>query len=420
MLLYLISKDKNMWGGKVYQNILEKINENQILDYLSELIEIQSPQNDIGKVKDFVRRVAGHVKSVGFDEVKIDGMGNLIARIKGSAKHRSLMYFAYAGTFPAGDMNDPFTAKMLDGVQFGVPGKVIRGRGVVEQKSILAAMYMAAKAVMDSKIKLKGDFILAVSTAGETGNHEAAIYMVEKDGLHADMGIVGMYTNNEVCLGARGRVDLEVTVSGRSVHSSTPELGINALEKMARIVEASKKLTMPVHVRLGSAALTAVGIECLPKSHATIPDTCIAIFDRRLLPNETPEKARMELSALVERLKQTDPELDAEVKIQSFKSETLDFKIVEMLQLPFDVNPDLPIVKSLCKAITTVTGKNSEKTYVRYICDGGYLNSVGIESAVFGPGDPKFAHTSNDVVPIDKVTEATKALAFTMVDLLSQ
>ena len=157
---------------------------------------------------------------------RTDGMGNLLWQLDGAAADpaEGLLFVGYAMTYPASTMPEPFSGKVVPGEPYGLEGPCVWGRGGCEQKAALAAMLAAAGAVRRSDRELARPLSLAVSTAGETGRHDAARHMLEHDGLAARYGIVGLGTTNRVCLGNKGRIDVDVVVRGKSCHSSTPPI----------------------------------------------------------------------------------------------------------------------------------------------------------------------------------------------------
>ena len=98
-----------------------------------------------------------------------DKMGNLIIELGPADTDRSLLVMGYAMTHPANRMTTPFAGELIEHAD----GAFVRGRGVSEQKGSLAAALAAVKAAQH--LSLRGRLVFAVSTAGETGRHDAAI-----------------------------------------------------------------------------------------------------------------------------------------------------------------------------------------------------------------------------------------------------
>ena len=99
-----------------------------------------------------------------------DQMGNLLVELGPERADKSLMLMAYAMTHPANRMPNPFAGELID----DATGASVRGRGVSEQKGSLAAALAAVKTAAD-RLALQGRLVFTVSTAGQTGRHDAAI-----------------------------------------------------------------------------------------------------------------------------------------------------------------------------------------------------------------------------------------------------
>ena len=133
---------------------------------------------------------------------------------------------------------------------------------------------------------------LAVSLAGETGRHDAAKFILENNRITAKAGVVGLGTANRICLGNKGRIDVEITVRGKSAHSSMPWDGINAVDGARKVLERLDRLALGnEHAGLGKATLTVTQIKSAPDISHTVPDTCRITLDRRLLPGDDPDAA---------------------------------------------------------------------------------------------------------------------------------
>jgi acetylornithine deacetylase/succinyl-diaminopimelate desuccinylase-like protein len=146
-----------------------------------------------------------------------DEMGNVLIELGPERADPSLMLIAYAMTHPANRMRNPFDGELIEDPM----GIHIRGRGVSEQKGSLAAALAAVKTAAD-RLSLRGRLVFAVSTAGETGRHDAAISIRRALGYCPQLVVIAIGTNGRVALANKGRIDVAVTVRGKSAHSSMP------------------------------------------------------------------------------------------------------------------------------------------------------------------------------------------------------
>ena len=148
---------------------------------------------------------------------KIDDYGNLICEAGPDNADMPILLLAYAMTHPGNRMVDPFKGEVVETAN----GPAVRGRGVSEQKSALAASLAAFIDVATSG-KLKKRVAWALLTAGETGRHDAIAVAMKNLSRRPKFGILGVGTNTRIALGNRGRLDVQVHIQGKSSHSSTP------------------------------------------------------------------------------------------------------------------------------------------------------------------------------------------------------
>ena len=398
-----------MDARQAYRLAHENVADAEVDALFTELLRVPSVHTELMEadpaVRDFVARVAApRLEALTGMAPRTDGMGNLLWRLDGDpeAAAEGLLFMGYAMTFPAGSMQDPFSGKVVPGEPYGLRGPCVWGRGGCEQKAALAAMMAAAAAVRRSGRRLARPLVLAVSVAGETGRHLAARHMVEEEGLAARHGIVGLGTGNRVCLGNKGRIDVEVEVRGKSCHSSTPWAGVNAVDGARAVLERLDGLVDGIeHPALGKATLVATRIESGPDILHTIQDRCRLTLDRRLLPGEDPGEA---LGAISRAL--TD--------MQPWRAEAAQGDFMYPAEVPAD-----SAVAAALGAAREMAGETGPPIYFPAALDAGYLNEKGIETVMFGPGDLAFAHTDSEVASLEQLRRAARVYAAAALRMLA-
>jgi acetylornithine deacetylase len=207
-----------------------------IVGWTRAFVRHPSPQTECfehePQVQSFIsEQVVPVVQSLGLPWRR-DPMGNLLVELGPERADKSLMLMAYAMTHPANRMPNPYAGELIE----DAVGAHVRGRGVSEQKGSLAAALAAVKTAAD-RLALRGRLVFTVSTAGETGRHDAAISICDALGFAPSLAVIVIGTTNRVALANKGRVDVIVTVRGRASHSSTPWVGVNAIEGARRVLE---------------------------------------------------------------------------------------------------------------------------------------------------------------------------------------
>ncbi len=381
--------------------------EEEIDPLLVDLLRWPSPQTELleadPQLKKFIAdNVAPRLARLTGSAGAIDAMGNLIWQL-GDDGAGGLMLMGYAMTFPAASMKQPFSGALVDGKPFGIVSQCALGRGACEQKGALAGMIYAAAIVARAELTMRAPLILVVSLAGETGRHDAAKFILQNDAIGARAAIVGLGTSNRICLGNKGRIDVEIVVRGKSAHSSMPEKGVNAVDGFRRVMERLDRLPLrAAHPGLGSAALTVTQVRSAPDISHTIPDVCRVVLDRRLLPGEDPDAAFHEIHDALKEM----AGWSVEVNRGAF-------------MYPSEVAEDCALAAATAGASRELSKREAQLFYSPAALDAGFLNRNGIETIMFGPGDLRFAHTDQEAVSLQEVRDAARIYAATALQLLA-
>lgn len=342
--------------------------------------------------------VAPVIEALAPDEVLRHGSGDVAARF-GPERDDGLLLQTYIVSQHANLMHDPHDARIVDGTEYGLDsGPCAVGQGATQNKGPMASAFAAVRA---RPAELARPVWLVVNTEGMS-SHAGSRRVLDELGVRAAWGIVAFGTDLRVSLGNRGRVDVQVTVAGRSSHSSQPWLGTNPIEGAADVIRALRSLpTGDPHPDLGPATATPCAISCFPVAPHTIPERATILVDRRLLPGGSTEDA---VSEIREHLMRELP--DTSLVVEPGAS-----------MLPAAVDPQSPVVTSLLEGIETATGRPGESFWSLNAFDAGYACAKGIPTPMFGPGKRGFAGaglTGVDLVPLADCEIAATALAHTI------
>ena len=205
------------------------------------------------------------------------GRPNVVAVARGSGGGRSLMLNAHMDTVGVAGMTDPFFARLEGGRLYG--------RGTYDMKGSLAACMLAtAEAVRRG---LRGDVILTAVSDEEFASVGTEAIAAS---VRADAAIVTEPTELQVAVAHRGFVALEVEVHGRAAHGSRPELGIDAIAKMGRVLVGIEELDARC-ARIRGTGSWGVAACTRPSSRAvqefsSYPARCLLQAERRTIPGE--------------------------------------------------------------------------------------------------------------------------------------
>ena len=373
--------------------------EKDIIKFSRELIAIPGFSGTEGPV---CKRIAREMRKVGFDKVWFDKMGNVIGQIgRGKTK---IMIDSHVDTVQVGDRSawkwDPFKGKFENGK--------IYGRGSCDQRTSVASMVYGAKAIKE--LGLAGDYTLWVvgSVMEEDCDGLPMLHIIEKEKMVPDYVIMTEPTNLGVYRGHRGRMEIKVTVKGRSCHGSDPSRGDNPVTKMSYIIQDIDKLNhrgLKHNKFLGKGTVCVSCIECKTPSQCSVPDECTIYLDRRMTKGEAPKSSVRQIESLpsVKKAK-------AKVEILHYDATAwTGLKVGQEKFFPtwvFEENH--PLVKAGVKAATLALGKKPRVS--RWVFSTYGVATAGrhdIPTIGFGPQNEIYAHTVDEFVPVDALLKAT-------------
>ncbi len=217
-------------------------------------------------------------------------------------------------------------------------------------------------------------------------------------GIKADMAVIAEPTGLDIVNAHKGVARWVLTVPGRACHSSSPEQGINAIYRMARILAAIEKYNE--HLRQTSVdpllgpATVSVGRIDGGTSVNTVPELCRIEIDRRLIGGEDAHQATTDLRMFLENAGVDFP-YDCPAPWMSMPA---------LSPLGAD-----ELIALLGRAIDKSRGQHHVHP-VPYGTDASTIAKAGIPAVVFGPGDIAKAHTADEWVPLDEVEAASEIL----------
>lgn len=391
---------------------LPRQDQEALVAFAQELVRIPSPSTQEGEV---ALRLAQEMRQVGFAEVFTDRVGNVVGRI-GPGRGRKLLYDGHMDTVGVGDraawQRDPFAAEIQGGILYGL--------GAADMKGALASMVYGVKVLLDSGIPLDGDLYVVGVVQEEPSEGQAIRVFVEQEGVVPDFVVLGEATNLQIKRGQRGRMEIKVTVRGRSCHASSPAQGENAIHIAARLIFGIELLAPQLleDAFLGQGTATVTHIESSAGSRNALPDRTIFYIDRRLTVGETEERALAEIEGIVAR---EGARADIEVAEQEMVSYA-GYRYVARAVYPAWVMPeDHPLIRRACRAIEGSLGYRPRIGRWNFSTDGAYTMGVaGIPTIGFGPGEERYAHTTEDQVPISDLVRAAQGYAAIAAEILGR
>jgi succinyl-diaminopimelate desuccinylase len=316
-----------------------------------------------------------------------DARTSLIAMMGGARSEKAPICFTgHIDTVPLGAARwsrDAFAGE--------TDGDRVYGRGSTDMKSGLAAIVCAALELAPRLAATPG--VTLVLTAGEEIGCEGARFLADQQLLErAGAIVIAEPTANYPYIGHKGLAWFEVETLGVTAHGSMPELGENAIVKMAEVIRTLDRYRFPVeaHSVMGEPTLN-VGTIRGGLNTNSVPDEARITVDTRTVPGIDHGHLEKSLEALL-------APLGASVR-----------KIVDCASLYTDPQNDwIQQVFELCAP--HLDGRPTPKT-ITFSTDGadlkrGYGGTA--PAVILGPGEPKLAHQTDEWCSMSRIDESVE------------
>ena len=369
---------------------------------LSDLVSINSINPDLvpgspGEAE-IARYIADWLERAGLEVELVEsvsGRPNVVGIARGTGGGKTLLLNGHLDTVGVAGMPDAHRPRVDREV-----GRLY-GRGAYDMKGGVAACLLAIAEA--KKHDLRGDVIFM----GVIDEEYASLGTMDlATRFHADGAIVAEFTELQLILAHRGFVWLDVETIGKAAHGSRPDLGVDAIVKMGKVLLELEKLDQnlranPTHPLLGSGSLHASLIRG-GQELSSYPERCLLSAERRTLPGETPEAVEAEIVEIIENLRGSDPSFQAVVRRGIDRS-------------PLETPEEAEIVQALQAASVPVLGRPLPIAGVQFWTDAAVLSAVGIPSVLFGPSGSG-AHAVEEWVDLGSVKTCAEIYLATAVE----
>ncbi len=357
---------------------------------LSELVQIPSPS---GREEVACKKIVSLCEQAGFDEVRIDGLGSVVARIGDGPK--SLAFDAHIDTVEVGDPDgwelDPFSGLIKDGY--------VHGRGSADQKGGAASMITAGRILKElgyGTDPVEYTLYFTFTVMEEDCDGMCWKYLIEEENLVPDLFVSTEPTSCRITRGQRGRMEMICRIKGVSSHGSAPERGESAAYKTARAALAMERLNEELKPDkenfLGKGTIVVSQIDVHGPSQCAVPDEGMIYLDRRLTWGEDRDLA-------IEQVKEFMGDDVHSVEMPEYREKGYrgtDYG--QELYFPtWKLPEDHPLVQSGVEAYRRLYGKTPEVGKWTFSTNGvSVCGRHNIPTIGFGPGDENQAHAPNE------------------------
>ncbi len=242
-------------------------------------------------------------------------------------------------------------------------GGRLHGRGSCDAKGILAAQVAAVERLRASGERRVGLLFVVGEERGSDGARASATLAGGSRFI-----VNGEPTDNRLAAATRGVLRVRLRASGRAAHSSMPELGESAIEKLVDALVALRGLDLPSDPRLG-------------RTHYTV-----GLVEGGVAPNVIPPSAEADVNF------RTAGDVGA---LRAALAALPSVSVEEVIEVP-------PVT------MTTVAG--FETAVFPFTTDVPFLTAWG-ETLLLGPGSVAVAHTGDEHVAIAELARAADLCA---------
>jgi acetylornithine deacetylase len=364
---------------------------NELLSEIS--VSSTSPQWDTGNRR-VINKLAGWLTTLGFrcEVIPLEGhsnKANLIATL-GSGSG-GLVLSGHTDTVP---FNEERWA--MNPLQLTEKDNKLFGLGSTDMKGFFPIAIEAAKSFLDQPLKQP---LIILATADEESSMDGARQLAAQGAPKGRFAVIGEPTDLRPIRMHKGIMMQAITVVGRAGHSSNPALGNNAMEAMhvvmSDLLQFRAELQQRYQNPLFDVAVPTLNLGCIHggDNPNRICGQCELHFDLRALPGMNNDDLHNEIE---QRLQPLALQLGVNISLRA---------LVNSIE-PFDQSGDSELVKFA----EQLTGHSSEA--VAFATEGPFMQQLGMDTIVLGPGSIDQAHQPNEFMALNQVQPA--------VDLLKQ
>jgi succinyl-diaminopimelate desuccinylase len=368
------------------------------LAFAQDLIRIPSPSGQEGAVVERVRR---EMEMLGLRDVRVDEVGNVVGVVPGQGTAPPVLLNCHTDVVAEGDHAEwehpPFGAEVADGF--------LHGRGAMDIKGPLALQTYAAAALAG---RAAGDVIVAHTVFEERGGLGMK-HLLESGTVRPGAVVIGESTHGDICIGHRGRGEVEVVLQGFAGHASAPDRAHNALDLVPDVLAAILELAAgpSVDALLGAASLVATGIDVLPESRNVIPDRVTVVLDWRVLPGTDADAMTSQVREAVSRHVGDLPDGFGITVAMAQERQSAFTGVMNERNLftpGFLMDPEDSLVRAAAAAVgrREADGPAAVRPWT-FATDGGWTRGVfDIPTVGFAPGEERYAHTNRERLDVEE------------------
>ena len=261
------------------------------------------------------------------------------------------------------------------------------GLGSCDMKGFFAIVIDTIQQMQLSNLKQP---LIILATADEESSMSGARALVERGSLKARYALIGEPTSLTPIYAHKGIMMERIQVTGQSGHSSNPSLGNNALDAMHYVMSELMLFRQQLKANYRDASFVidypTMNFGCIHggDNPNRICGRCELEFDLRALPGMSNQALMAEIAAILPRIEEKTGTI---IQLNSLFPDVPSFY----------TSVESDIIKA-CEALT-----HRQASTVAFATEGSFLNQMGMETLILGPGSIDQAHQPNEFMALDQI-----------------
>lgn len=275
--------------------------------------------------------------------------------------------------------SDPFSLEERDNKLYGL--------GSCDMKGFFAVVIDTLR---DMDLRQLKEPLIILATADEESSMSGARALVNQQKIKARYAVIGEPTQLKPIYAHKGIMMERIQIKGQSGHSSNPALGNNAMDAMHLVMSELMTFRQQLKKKYRDASFVidypTMNFGCIHGGDSAnrICGKCELDFDLRALPGMSNQSLMEEIQAILPKIEETT---GTTIEMHSLFEDIPSFL----------TSTDSDILKT-CEALTQQTGDS-----VAFCTEGPFLNQLGIETLILGPGSIDQAHQPNEFMALDQI-----------------
>ncbi len=316
---------------------------------------------------------------------------NVVAALKGNLPRRqaaqaAILVTPHFDTVPIGTgwKFDPLGGQIYNGR--------IYGRGASDDKGNLACCLEVMRSLVEDRVRLRKDIIMAATVDEETGSHCGIIPLLDKKILRPQAALIMDSDEFDTIIAQKGLLHLRIQIFGKKAHGAYNWRGVNSIELAAKVIEKLKahQFAFKSHPFLHAPTKNIGTVRGGDKVNM-VADFCEFSLDTRFLPGMQDKKVLEEITGIVASV------------AKKFKIE------IDDLQQPYEIDRRHQLVKTYVDTARRMgfraRFKGSEGATVIT-----FFKKYGIPAFATGYGSCGTAHTTDEYVKINDLYNGSRLL----------